>query len=276
MKKLNAAGLDVSGSNNPNWKGGKIQKTCRVCGKEYLVHIRSSKSMFCSLQCWGVNQKGVKKEKNQEKYTKNNCLVCNSEYEVVISHSHRSKTCSAECSRTYRSMISSGENNPSWNGGLSRSPYPYNWSSISKSIIERDGSVCMNPSCGSTDKRITVHHIDYDKMNCDPSNLISVCETCNSVANFGRSKWYEYYMEIQNKRGIVFLDESIPKAKTIKDQETRKGEKHPMSKLTYQDVYEIRSYLSIFKSRGTKVAIAKLFNINSSHVRQIEVGKIWN
>lgn len=266
---------NIVGSRNPNWKGGGSHLICESCGKDYYVKRYNSESRFCSSKCYGASQIGVKKEKDDNKYTKNICLVCNNEYEVISCHSHRSKTCSNECSRKYRSTISSGENNPSWSGGLSRMPYPYNWASISKSIIERDGAICMNPNCGSTDKRMTVHHIDYDKMNCDPLNLIAVCETCNSVANFGRQQWYEYYMDVQKKRGISSIDEAIPKAKIIKDHEARKGENHQMAKLTNQDVYEIRSFLSIFKARGIKTRISEMFGVTSSSIYNIIKGKSW-
>lgn len=264
---------DISGENNPNWKGGKIKKICVICGKEYFAR-NCSESNFCSLKCCGISQRGIAKRTNL-KYTKNICFICNNEYEVKVCLSQKSKTCSLECSRKYRSIISSGENNPNWNGGLSRMPYPYNWESISKSIIKRDGAVCMNPCCEAVNKRITVHHIDYDKMNCDPSNLITVCETCNSVANFGRQQWYEYYMDIQNKRGVTLIEDSIPKAKQLNDREFMRGEQHPMSKLTNQDVYEIRSYLSILNSRGTKSSLARLFNVTPATIRNIEIGKVW-
>ena len=36
-EKPNAAGLIVSGDKNPNWKGGKIEKVCSVCGRQYPV-----------------------------------------------------------------------------------------------------------------------------------------------------------------------------------------------------------------------------------------------
>lgn len=265
---------NIYGENNPNWKGGCACKICSYCGKEYYVKRIHSKSKFCSSACYGLSQTGIKKGKNPDKYTKNICLVCNNEYEVRTCHYKRSKTCSLECASKYRSMKSSGENNPSWKGGLSRIPYPYNWANISKSIIERDGAICMNPNCGEKNKRITVHHIDYDKMNCNPENLITVCDTCNSVANFGRKRWFMYYMDIQNKRGISSFNESISKLKTIKDNDG-KGENHPMSKLTRQDIYEIRSYLSIFKTRGTKASLAKLFNVSQTNIGNIENFKLW-
>lgn len=266
---------DFSGKNNPNWKGGPIDKICEICGTAYVVKRSQEKSRFCSLQCYGKSQLGVTRVKNPAKHTKNKCLVCGTDYDIHVCRSNRIKTCSVECSNKYRSIITSDNKNPNWKGGLSRAPYPYNWASISKSVIERDGDICMNPNCRATDRTMTVHHIDYDKMNCDPSNLITVCATCNSIANFGRQQWYKYYMDVQEKRGIASISDLIPKAKTIKDQESRKGEKHPMSKLKYQDIYEIRSYLSIFKKRGTRRQIALLFGVSEASISNIIKGKLW-
>ena len=67
--KLNAAGLNVSGSKNPNWKGGLISKTCLICNKEYKVKIAHRNSKFCSLQCVGFSQRGVSRvsKKNLER-----------------------------------------------------------------------------------------------------------------------------------------------------------------------------------------------------------------
>lgn len=42
---INAAGLEVSGSNNPNWKGGLIDKVCEVCDTEYQVKPVHAKMM---------------------------------------------------------------------------------------------------------------------------------------------------------------------------------------------------------------------------------------
>ncbi len=263
---------DISGERNPNWKGGKVEKSCSVCGKDYSVTAFNSNSNFCSLQCYGVSQKGIKREKKQEKFTKNKCLVCGNEYEIRTCHSHRSKTCSDECSRKYRSTISSGENNASWKGGLSKMPYPYNWPEISKVIRDRDGNVCMNPNCKYPNSIIAVHHIDYDKTNCDPKNLITICSRCNLDANIGRSDWYSFYMNIQSNRGIC-LDVVMPRL--IKDPDRRKGENHQMAKLTNQDVYEIRSFLSIFKARGIKTRIAEMFGVTSSSIYNIIKGKSW-
>ena len=57
----------------------------------------------------------------------------------------------------------------------------------------------MTPLC---DKPITkknplgVHHIDYDKKNCIPENLISNCRSCNFIANYNRDDWKEIYRTV--------------------------------------------------------------------------------
>jgi len=44
------------------------------------------------------------------------------------------------------------------------------------------------------------HHIDYNKKNCDPSNIITVCGSCNSRANKDREYWTKFYREIMNNK----------------------------------------------------------------------------
>lgn len=43
---------EISGENNPRWKGGEVKKKCIVCGKEYFrERYRIEKSKFCSHSC---------------------------------------------------------------------------------------------------------------------------------------------------------------------------------------------------------------------------------
>jgi len=80
-----------------------------------------------------------------------------------------------------------GENNPNWWGGISREPYPWEFSPELKDKIKvRDGHRCQLCEC---DEDLTVHHIDYDKQNCQPDNLITLCRRCNSRVNFHRHFW---------------------------------------------------------------------------------------
>ena len=195
----NAAGLIVDGDKNPNWKGGLLDKQCLVCEKKYQVKRTHASSKFCSLQCVGIHQRGKSKKKLPSR-TINSCEECRSEYSVYPAHAARSRCCSAACSLKRRSRLSSGANNPNWAGGLSRLPYPWNFKEISKAIIERDGGKCLGISCHGSDERMTTHHINYDKTDCSPINLIALCSSCNSRANFGRDQWRARYQSLMAAR----------------------------------------------------------------------------
>lgn len=80
-------------------------------------------------------------------------------------------------------------------------PYPWNFNAISKRIIARDGFTCQGgSSCSKTDPRLTAHHIDYDKDNCADDNLITLCSSCNTKANFGRARWQAFYQAIMRAK----------------------------------------------------------------------------
>lgn len=44
--------------------------------------------------------------------------------------------------------------------------------------------------CAGNARKNNVHHIDYNKKNCDQYNLITLCVSCNTRANFDR-EWHE-------------------------------------------------------------------------------------
>lgn len=204
--KTNAAGLIVSGEKNPNWKGGKIEKVCAVCGKQYQVKRVNSSSRFCSLQCVGVSQRGISRPGRKGSTGKRagsveiECVVCRAVFTVYRAHAKRIRCCSKSCSNAMRSSLMKGDGNPNWSGGLSRLPYPWDFRETSKKVIERDGFVCQNPGCDGTDERLTTHHINYDKQDCRQENLICLCSSCNSKANFGRSEWQRFYESLMSGR----------------------------------------------------------------------------
>jgi len=107
----------------------------------------------------------------------------------------------------------SGENHPCWKGGIANYPYGVTWTKELKVLIkERDNYACQ--VCGNTKRwRLTVHHIDYVKMNCNPSNLITLCKNCNGKANYDRPFWKAYFSQlIQNyeKETKLYVQSQIP------------------------------------------------------------------
>lgn len=102
-----------------------------------------------------------------------------------------------EESNRSRSRSLSGERHPNWQGGISNLPYPFGFNrKLRNQIKSRDGCRCQNPDCWGVTKKISVHHIDYDKNNCDPENLLVLCISCNSRANYRRGYWTETYYRI--------------------------------------------------------------------------------
>lgn len=98
----------------------------------------------------------------------------------------------------------SGDKHPNWKGGISFEPYCYKFNNLLKEKIRsRDGRICQE--CGKTEienkKKLTVHHIHYDKSNCDP-DLITLCQSCNFKVNYNRDYWEDHFM-IKLKKLVV-------------------------------------------------------------------------
>lgn len=86
-----------------------------------------------------------------------------------------------------------GEKNHKWKGGLGSESYPSEFKRIREEIRERDNHTCQ--LCGKTKQpngyKLDVHHIDYNKRNSDPKNLITLCSSCNKEvdANDEKEVW---------------------------------------------------------------------------------------
>ena len=86
------------------------------------------------------------------------------------------------------------QNHPCWRGGISREPYSFDFNDELKELIrKRDLYKCQ--ICGAPQeefvKKLPIHHIDYNKKNSDPKNLITLCMSCHARVNFGRNQWQE-------------------------------------------------------------------------------------
>lgn len=93
-----------------------------------------------------------------------------------------------------------GERHPNWHGGPALGDYPLNFNEELKTFIKtRDNYICQ--LCGKTeidekkelDRGLAVHHIDHDRQNCEPENLITLCCSCNSKVNYSREFWTNFF-----------------------------------------------------------------------------------
>jgi len=106
--------------------------------------------------------------------------------------------------RLKMSIMRTGELHPNWKGGISLEPYCIEFTKEYKDFIkERDGYKCQNPDCWNVSKILVTHHIDYIKKNCEPSNLITLCNGCNGRANYNREYWQEYYTSMMVNRNWI-------------------------------------------------------------------------
>jgi hypothetical protein len=90
-----------------------------------------------------------------------------------------------------------------WKGGISFQPYPKIFNNTLKRIIKQiDNYKCQ--LCGVAEEehyeKLSIHHIDYNKENCNPNNLITLCRGCNSKANYKREDWIKYFNTKINNR----------------------------------------------------------------------------
>lgn len=83
-----------------------------------------------------------------------------------------------------------------WQGGKSYEIYSADWTqTLKQSIRERDHYQCQICGKNQGDESLSIHHIDYNKQNCDPNNLISLCRICHSKTNHKRDYWIEYFKQ---------------------------------------------------------------------------------
>jgi len=87
-------------------------------------------------------------------------------------------------------------------------PYPYEWTgpegdALRTQIRERDCHTCQ--LCGDLPglKEHPVHHIDYNKHNLHPSNLITLCPGCHGKTNQNRERWQEILAAYMREREIL-------------------------------------------------------------------------
>ena len=161
VKVLNTGRTRFKKGNVPHNKGIiKPFPKCYICG----VELRNRKSKTC------VNHKnkGIPKSKL-----------------------HKEKLREAKLKNPVKYWLGkTGEKSNNWLGGKSFEPYTIDWTeTLKRSIRERDHYICK--ICNLYGNYI--HHIDYNKKNCNPDNLITLCHSCHSKTNHNRNYWIDYF-----------------------------------------------------------------------------------
>jgi len=142
--------------------------------------------------------KGKKHPAFKHGKTNNNyCIDCGKKLKNIYA-----KRCQ-KCYGKLRSSKIVGKNNPMYIDGLSHLPYTLEFNKILKEQIRyRDGYKCQICGCHEVEcnRKLHVHHIDYNKKNCNINNLISLCINCHTKTNANRDYWYAYFSYIMEKQ----------------------------------------------------------------------------
>lgn len=104
------------------------------------------------------------------------------------------------------------ENHPRWEGGKSFEPYPIFFDKKLKELIRKRDQYrcqeCFHHQDELFNKKgkkysLNIHHINYNKEDCAPKNLISLCNSCHIKTNWNRNNWQNYFEDkVKNNGGI--------------------------------------------------------------------------
>ena len=225
------------GKNNPMFGKNKYNITKQMLIKEYIINKKSSVQIAKKLGCNSetvlnylkkykilirsnseaqklINRKGKNNAQfiDGRKKMKHYCieLGCNNEISYGAwkrkNGNCRCHSCATKEEHRIGILNSKNENNPNWQDGIGKLPYSFEFSeALKEEIRKRDNHKCQLCKVYQKDyyRKLDVHHIDYDKQNCNEENLISLCNKCNIKVNYNRDYYYAYFMYITNADNII-------------------------------------------------------------------------
>lgn len=189
------------GENHPNWKG-LTEVNCVYCNKIKKIKKcqEKQKNHFCNRECLYEylrknNMMRGNKNPSWKKKIIVNCEYCGKNFKLQPCM-EKQKFCSRKCYQKAQSKYYVKEKSPAWKGGISFEPYPLGWNKTFKEQIRyRDRYTCQ--LCGMPEvecnRKLDVHHIDYDKKNLKSINLISLCHSCHMKTNGKRNYYIKYF-----------------------------------------------------------------------------------
>ena len=206
-----------NGKLNSGYKHGKLSKDvqyyCVDCGKKISKTNGAYGKQRCQ-RCYGKwrennllgidNPNYIDGRTNKKYY----CKGCGKQICITngVRGQGRCKSCSRKGELSWTVGLK-GEKNPNYIDGRCSLEYPTLFSSkLKKKIRSRDNYICQG--CGLTQENslkkykqiLHVHHIDFNRWNCNENNLITLCKGCNIKANFNKDYWYSYYMYIMKNK----------------------------------------------------------------------------
>lgn len=164
-------------------RGTAAEYRCRPC---YITARREGRtpraaSRMVTVQCPGCGKVRTYKPSALKRYALSHCITCKNQ----------------------------GERNWAWRGGSTKyAVYPKAWSRMRDRIRARDHYTCQ--MCGGDDaalgRKLSVHHIDYDRANLCPDNLIALCVSCHGLTNNNQRQFWTAFLSTRVQNREVAFD----------------------------------------------------------------------
>lgn len=188
-------GEKIRGNNNPNFKhGNDCEDVIHYCIESNCKQKVSESNRRCrSHSKQGERSNRFIDGRSNKIYY---CIICGKEITFGCGF-YGSGMCSS-CS--HKERLKDPQNHPNYIDGRSFEDYPQEFNQELKELIrKRNNYTCRN--CNMTEEEhlivygcnLHIHHIDYNKKNNNENNLISLCLSCNSRANYNRKSWEEFF-----------------------------------------------------------------------------------
>lgn len=90
-----------------------------------------------------------------------------------------------------------------WKEFVSFEPYTLDFNNQFKELIrERDNYCCVvcNEQQENLKFKLSVHHIDYNKLNSFHQNCVSLCRICHTKTNMNRQHWKTFFQSLLKER----------------------------------------------------------------------------
>lgn len=165
-----------------------IYKNCGFCGTKFKTHvsrIKDGRGKFCSRKCYEVS----KRQKIEI-----TCPICKKKFLTFPSKIKvgRGKYCSNKC----QGKAFKGENSHLWKGGTGFGKYCPKWTENLRervrTLFGRKCQICGKPESENFGRKLSVHHVTYDKNACCNNKIamfIPLCVSCHTKTNKNRKYW---------------------------------------------------------------------------------------
>jgi len=194
----------MEGTDNPNYRGGKSETECEICGASFEYYPSDKEGLYCS-DCvehadWRHDREVSGSDNPNWKGGKLtlSCDACDVRIERYPGDVTGEVTlCSRDCHAAWLSEAFTGDGHPNWRGG-GVDDYGPGWRETRERALERDGYACVVCGADADDigRNPDVHHVVPVRLfAASPvlavgdahtlDNVVSLCPGCHRRAEFG-------------------------------------------------------------------------------------------